>query len=384
MKAFFVTLAGALIAALSVQAQVGRRFPPEKTVYTDTVTHRTVTAICSPRYNSEKIYQSHPSWTRDGKYIIFYSDRGSGRQAYAYSEATGEIIQLTGGAVDFRDPIFLNVSRLSDKMYYFRKKDLVELDLASIFRDSEKGRAIGDRQYERVVGQIPAEFDTPGRFTLDASEKWAYIEISREQDTARVWGIGSIDLQTGEFDKILDIPFRIGHIAANPWVSGEIMYCWETGGDSPQRMWLVNADGSDNHPLYEETPKEWVTHEIWRDRDHVQFNLSGGEAELRKKPTGIVAINVRNDEVSIYTNAEGSGYWHNTGTSDGKWGLADTFTGRLDLINLRTSERTPLTAGHRDDKRIHLHSSVSPDNKKVLFNSSYLGGRTLMVVGLPE
>ncbi len=52
--------------------------------------------------------------------------------------------------------------------------------------------------------------------------------------------------------KELEVPFRIGHLQSNPYVSGEVMYRWETGGDSPQWIWymMVNKDGTvKNQPL---------------------------------------------------------------------------------------------------------------------------------------
>lgn len=365
------------------EGQVGKRFASERWVFEDSVTKRQITAISATVFESEKIYQSHPSWTSDSNYIVFYSDRGAGRQAYAYSVETGEIIQLTAGPVNFKDPISLNLARLSNKMYYLKQGYIVELDLDAVFRDSQNNRAIGDEQYERKVGTFPSELDVPGRFTIDADEKSAYIETNWMQDTLKKWGIGKMDLRTGKLTMILELDFRLGHTAANPWVPSELLYCWETGGDSPQRMWLVNGDGTNNRPLYIETPDEWVTHEVWRDRDHVQFNLAAHTLPLRTKPTGIVAINIRNNEVKTYTNAEGSGYHHNTGTSDGKWAIADTFTGRLDLINLETGETVPLTVGHREGNRVHAHASISPDNKTVLFNSILLGKQNVMMLSIP-
>ena len=57
--------------------------------------------------------------------------------------------------------------------------------------------------------------------------------------------------------------FKIGHLQANPFVPGLILFCWETGGDAPQRTWLVRSDGSEKRPFYKETFNEWVTHEVW-------------------------------------------------------------------------------------------------------------------------
>ena len=239
--------------------------------------------------------------------------------------------------------------------------------------------------YERVIMTLPSGTRESGGFTLDADEQRAYIGIrvgSREEGK---YSLRSIDLQTGQMATIIDLPFRVGHVQANPWVAGEIMYCHETGGDAPQRMWLVRADGTENRPLYKETPDEWVTHEVWGDRDHVLFNIMAHLPELRTKPTGIVSINVRSQEVVVHDQAEGQGYWHCAGTEDLKWAAGDTFTGKLYLINLITAERTLLTTGHgwRLDNRTHSHHNFSPDGKRILFSSSLLGRSDLMTVELP-
>lgn len=40
-----------------------------------------------------------------------------------------------------------------------------------------------------------------------------------------VWTIFSIDFTRDKTTKLLEVPIRIGHLQANPYVSGEIMYC---------------------------------------------------------------------------------------------------------------------------------------------------------------
>jgi oligogalacturonide lyase len=198
-------------------------------------------------------------------------------------------------------------------------------------------------------------------------------------------GIRSIDLQTGELKTVIDTPFTMGHVQANPWVSGEILYCQETGGDAPQRMWFVRADGSGNQPLYKETTDEWVTHEIWLDKDYVLFNVLGHQPKLRTKPQGILSINVRNQEVRLHGQAEARGYWHCAGTADRRWAVGDTFTGEFYVINLLTGENKLLSAGHRPQgNETHSHHTMSPDGKRVLFNSGLLGNRDIMTITLPE
>ena len=44
-----------------------------------------------------------------------------------------------------------------------------------------------------------------------------------------------MNLKTGEVKVVVAVPFQVGHIQTNPWVPGEIVFCWETGGKAPQR-----------------------------------------------------------------------------------------------------------------------------------------------------
>jgi oligogalacturonide lyase len=57
-------------------AQIGKRYPSEKTIVNDTVTGVPMSVLTNGQANDAKIYQTHPQWAADGKYIIF---RSSGR-----------------------------------------------------------------------------------------------------------------------------------------------------------------------------------------------------------------------------------------------------------------------------------------------------------------
>ena len=151
-------------------------------------------------------------------------------------------------------------------------------------------------------------------------------------------------------------------------------------------MWIVQADGSGNRPLYVETPDDWVTHETWVDKDHVYFNVMGHLDRLRTKATGLFSINVRTNKIQVLGQLDyGSGFWHCGGTSDGKWAASDNFEGEVYLINCHTGERTLLTADHKM-KPDHTHPSFSPDNKRILIQSGYVtDGQKLdlMIVNIP-
>lgn len=386
-RTYSCLLAFSLLTFPLLSQDVGKVFPSEKRILTDSITGRRITALTTSPANDSKIYQTHPQWTADGKYIVFRSNRGKdGRtQAFAVQEESGEIIQLTD------DPEVqtgsLNVSRKQNKLYFLRANQLIELDIDMILKDSRAGKMKKPERYERIVAKLPEGSRESGGFTMDALETYAYIGLRWEENGAEKWGIRKINITTGQVDPVVDLPFRVGHMQANPWVPGEILYCHETGGDAPQRMFLINADGSGNRPLYVETPDEWVSHEIWQDKDHVLFNLIAHLPRLRKKPAGIISINVRNDEVMLYDQAPGRGYWHCAGTSDLKWAVGDTFTGELHLINIVTGEVTLLSTHHyprtENIPDVHSHHTISPDNTRVLFNSGLLGNQDIMIQTIP-
>ncbi|HET9317497.1 MAG TPA: hypothetical protein VFQ51_18030, partial [Vicinamibacteria bacterium] len=205
-------------------------------------------------------------------------------------------------------------------------------------------------------------------------------------------GIRSIDLRTGAIRSVVDVPFRLGHIQANPFVAGEIVYCHETTGDAPQRIWTVRGDGSGNRPLYVETDDEWVTHETFATADEVMFNLMGHLPYLRAHPTGLAVVNLRTSAMTLLGQVDEDmgggrtgGLWHGNGTADGRWAVADSFRGDVYLIDRRTGARRVLTGGHVM-KPDHAHPIFSADGTRVLIQSGRLtngASLDLAVVAVP-
>jgi oligogalacturonide lyase len=403
-SACFATLV--LFAGTSAEAQVGRRFPSEKQVIVDKVTKLPITFLTSGKSSDSKPYQTHPSWAADGVHIVFRSSTRSpdGPQAFAVNEKTGDIIQLTEGpGVGIGS---LNLARKSNTLYYMRRSGLgpdgttrlIKVDLTALISDAMHNR-VKHEGYEQVVATLPAGHIEAGGFTLDADEKTAYVGFDARRAPPRPpgqpvpqvpGGIRAIDLATGAVRTVIETQFRMGHVQANPFVPGEILYCHETGGDAPQRMWVVKAYGTGNRPLFEEGPTDWVTHEQFADADHVIFNLMGHQRPLRKRPTGLFVVSLRDGTVDDLgqlpvKSATGptGGFWHNAVTYNGRLAAADDFEGNVTLIDRRTNARTLLSTGHvmRPD---HTHPSFSADNKRLLIQSGMLtDGKTLALAIIP-
>lgn len=365
----------------------GQRFASEHLTIKDEVTGVDIIALTTSRHHNSKIYQDHPQWTPDGEYLVFRSSRADG-QYYAMSMDNYEIVQITTGD----DNQFLHLGWKKNNAYQIRNGVLIELDLGRLLTDSENDNVNPDPvHYETAIATLPPRVQESGGIGLDADEDRLFFasRIAEQQSI-----IYSIDFETGETTKLLELPLRANHLQANKWVSGEIMYSWETGGDAPQRIWSLSVDENGevtNRPLYRENADEWVTHEVFADKDHIIFNVMGHLDRLQRQPSGIFMMNIRTNEVTRFDQAGKGGYWHADATEDLDWVVGDTFDGNLYRINADTKEVKMLTAGHRPNgpspftRDAHSHHSISPDGKWLLFNSSMLTSSDIMMVPLhPE
>jgi len=468
VRAVFALGATVLLTS-TASAQIGRRFPSEKKVVPDPVTGVPLTFLTSTPARDSKIYQTHPQWTSDGKWVIFRSSRVPG-QAMAVNEDNGAIVQVTNGG--FMG--MLCVARLSMKLYVMRDPNavpgrwreeggppagepprpaapasvaaatpsaagaapapgappagpggpgargafnrphgpfqIVEVDLAKLFADSEAGTLKAASIYERVCGTIPAEMGAGGDMALDANEDVAYFRIQNPDLAAKLpagtkiaepfgprgmgagpAGLAGMNLKTGEIKFIVAVPFQIGHVQTNPWVPGEIVFCWETGGKALQRTWTVMADGTGLRPLYPEASYEWITHEAVITKDEVAIAILAmhrwpgmgenqvspwGDAGAPSHPTGVGIVNLRTREMRIVGQVPigdpGRSIWHVNGSADGRWAVADDFQYRLWLIDRHTGEMALLAdLGHKAGTREkpgaadHIHPTFNADGTKI-------------------
>jgi oligogalacturonide lyase len=429
------------LSADAVKAQIGRRFPSERKVIKDPVTGVTLTFLTSTQAGDSKIYQTHNQWTSDGKWLIFRSGRVRG-EAMAVNEQTGDLVQVTEGGYNG----MLNVARKSMKLYFMRNIDstrrfggpvqIIEVDLAKVFADSKAGKMKPLTAYERLCGTTPEEMGAGGDMALDGAEDWAYFRVGKEEAARHLAagtklesnfgprnmgagpsGMAAMNVNTGEIKYVVSVPFQIGHIQTNPWVPGEIVFCWETGGKSPQRTWTVLADGTGLRALYPEADYEWVTHEAVISKDEVAIAIMGhrkipgtagnqapqtgvnganpgqentwGPSGTREKPTGLGIVNLRTREMTIAGQTpSGSGLWHVSGSPDGRWAVGDDFSRSIYLIDRNTHEMRLLSAGHKQTAADHPHPTMSPDGTKIEIQSAMLStnnhSMNICVITVPD
>jgi oligogalacturonide lyase len=433
-------------------SQIGKRFPSERKVVKDLVTGTMLTFLTSTPSGDSKIYQTHNQWTSDGQWLIFRSGRVRG-EAMAVNEKTGEMVQVTEGGYTG----MLNVGRKSMKLYFMRnirsnspqgerndslrrrrgsgQVQIIEVDLAKLFADSKAGTLKPANVYQRVCGTPPAELGAGGDMALYADEDWVYFRVGRKEAAKHLAadvkiessfgprnmgagpsGLAGMNVKTGEVKYIISVPFQVGHIQTNPWVPGEIVFCWETGGKSPQRTWTVLADGSGLRPLYPESEYEWVTHEAVITKDEVAMAIMGhrkipgtgvaaagtavsgvnpgqesawGPSGTREKPTGLAIVNLRTREMTIAGQTpSGSGLWHVNGSADGRWAVGDDFSRGIYLIDRHTHEMILLSTGHKPTAADHPHPTFSADGTRIEIQSAMLSAdnrsMNICIIPVPE
>ena len=281
-------LAAASITAMAspADAKLGQRYKSEMKIINDPVTGRKLHLMTNGAVSESKLYPTDQQWAYDGRHIIYRSSGrapGEGSQIFALDDTTGDIVQITGGEGVSGSSIM--VSRVANKVYYLRRQPngrqvLTSIDLTSLLRDSAANR-ISEKGYDTPLFTLPEGFQIAGGFTIDANDKTVYFGFREPTppnapppgpNAPRIaqgpGGLMAFDLATGASRVVVKTPFTVGHIQANPFKSGEIMYCNETGGDAATRMWITSADGHDNRPVYVEGPDDWVTHE--------QLQVNGG------------------------------------------------------------------------------------------------------------
>lgn len=431
-----------IVLLVPVKAQMGTRFPSERKIIKDPVTGINLLFLTSKPEGDRKIYPTHNQWTSDGKWVIFSSRRIPG-EVLAVNEETGEIIQVTEGGYSG----MLNVSKKTMKLYFARRAknenkessamEVVELNLENLFSDCKSGDIKPASSYERICGVTPPEMKANGDMALDGGEEWVWFRVGKEEaqnhlpeDTeiaqpfgprkmgAGPGGIAGMNLHTGKIKHVVSVPFQVGHIQSNPWVPGQILFCWETGGKSPQRTWIVNSDGTGLRPLYPESEYEWVTHEAIIGPDEVALAIMGhrpipntnskdipqgtevkganpgqeaawGPSGTREKPTGLGIVNIDTREMYIAGQIPyGSGFWHVHGSSDKRFAVGDNFARELYLINRETNEMILLTAGHKTTADDHVHPTFSPDGTKINIQSAMLSddghSMNICIVHVPD
>jgi oligogalacturonide lyase len=355
----------------------GDRYPPEWRRWEDPDTGAHITQLTSARCINHAPYFLNRAWAfphgrggdRDAggaACLVVTSYRDGGRpNLFAVDEQSGELLQLTDtGDVN---PWSACVSRDGRHVFYGAGRELRVVEVATA-RDSTVAVCPGEGHVdtcslspdgtELVTSAFSGESVVHGRLN-------ALVAI-------RTDGTGSRTLyETAQL---------IGHAQFSPG-GAHVLF----SGDLP-RLWLIGRDGTDPHPLRDQTRREWLTHESFLNDEEVIFT---------HWPHALKAI--RRDGSGERTVAAFN-CWHPAARPDGRLVVCDTALpdAGLALIDPGTGARRVLCQPHascRGTQRAlpepiwegptpeaaygpqwtHPHPSFSPDGGKVVYTSDASG-----------
>ena len=177
MRIVLAFIAGSMLLCA---ADAGKDWGVEKRSWTDPVTGVRVWEMTANKGDASNLYFHFPNLTRDGKYVLFTSNRSGSNQIFRMTLPEGRILQLTdaaaiGGLVP--DPT------AAHRIYYMRGSEVVVLDVESLA--------------ERVVGRVEGA-SAP---TISGDGKWLALQRGTE--------IGRLNTDTGEYKPVTRVGFRI-------------------------------------------------------------------------------------------------------------------------------------------------------------------------------
>ncbi|HHV44346.1 MAG TPA: hypothetical protein GXX57_06740 [Firmicutes bacterium] len=355
--------------------------------------------VLTPGPRDNHVYYTHRAFSPDSNYLWYQGQRAGVTSIYVLDLTTGQERMLVPGVGT--GSCCLNPS--GTKLYYVRGSFLFSVDFPS-----------GENM--TPVTRFDAQWTNLGHPTFTKSDNALYLPAV-ERLTGK-YHILKVDLVSGTVESLGDLPFQwITHLQGNPAEDETLMFCDQRGDWMiPQRMWLINTDGSGLRPLYDQRPEDWVTHECWSyDGTFVTFVLHPiGLGIIDKDNTGfrlITPVSGDSDQIlspaakelraravvedypdwSITTDRLGVGraysdsaqglpvIWHASPSPDGQWAVTDTHQGDILLVHLETGKiyriaRNQWQRGSSD----HPHPAFAPNGTHVYWAQSDAAGTRLV------
>lgn len=362
-----MSMAGCMTSARMGFREAFRAFPE----YRDEATGTRFVNLTAGNAADGIIYQTHPMWTPGMSHLVFSSDRsGEGSRFHAVAMDTGVIRPLlhesTGHA---------SMTWNSANLYYVVDRTIWMVNVLESYSGAGEPRRLG---------VLPEDcLSISGTISVDAAEDRLYIGVTVEAD--KRWALMSMNLKTGVWTTRAAVDFKVGHVQANPYVPGRVMFCFETGGDSPQRTWYIDDTMEQPLPFYRETYGEWVTHEVWSGPDTAVFTLWPYDKAHEKLPHGVARADLHSGPQGTMEVLSQYPAWHTHPSPDGRWVLGDDFERRIWLIDPVKKERRLLTQGHLGSGcKTHPHASFTPDSRRIVFNSSRFGSDDILLADVPD
>jgi oligogalacturonide lyase len=363
----------------------GDTFPCEATRLKDPVSGRTVWQLTARQAVNHGPGFANPPCTRDGRQIVFGSDRlgGGTEQLFMLEWPSGAIVQLTGG----RDVSVHNavMAPRGAAVYYFDGPELRALSLQSF--------------KERVIGRLPEGLSLCASPSISSDGQLVvYCAFRRPQVKGPAgWDSAGVFFEARPHTEIWLAPVDgsgprmvhseerwLGNPQFRPGDRSAVIFCHQGPWDRVERIWAVRTDGSGQTRCLrpQEVGRECVGNEYWtadggaliytyRTVDPHLGAEAGHSLRALELASGSERVVFEGHRVSHSTvNREGSIMVADTDDpQDPYLYMIDVASGSAErLCECRSTRRTYRAPGDSEP-----HPCFSWDGRYVFFNSDRMG-----------
>lgn len=361
----------------------GKIYPDQRQKYRDSKSGHIVWQMTdTPDRTSHAQYFTQANTTPDGEWLFYGSDRGSQKgqlNIFKMNLETGESVQLTESDKNIF-PRWSHPSPDGKEVYYIENFNHFKAVNTETYE--ERSLCVVENCYRpHQIGVSP-----DNRYLVDG----IFFENKKEEDFLKGENflirsaIVVIDTKTGQMHKLLDGNTPRSHVQHCPTDPNLILYCYAGPWWQVQRMWLINADGTNNRPIFLQTHFEGAGHEFWsEDGKTIYVTCNGG-----RQPQGLWAIDA--DGSNERCVMAGPCVGHGTANpQQDRFVIDDMYfdckTGLWVAKKGSTQPEMLCQTGvnwHGEIQEYHPHPRFLPDGKRVAFSSAKTGSGEVYIVEL--
>ena len=362
----------------------GRVYPDQRRKYRDAKSGKVVWQMTdTPGRITRGQYATQNMATPDGEWIVYGSDRDNVKEQlnlFKMNLKTGESIQLTESTSDCQ-PRWAHISPDGKEVYYIE--------------DTNHFKAVNmETLEERSLGRVE-NCTRPHQLTVSPDNRYIADALFLEKRKENAFltepfgflirsAIVVIDTKTGKQHRLLDGNTPRTHVQYCPADANLLCYCYGGPWWYVQRLWLINADGTNNRPIFMQTHFEGAGHEQWgASGERIYVVCNGG-----RQPQGMWSVDVNSGEEKcvlagmctghIATNPQedrfvGSEIYCDP--SKGLW-MAKKGSYKPELLCRAGKGGHQIPSGHGGS----AHPRFLPDGKTVAFSSALTGTGELYLV----
>lgn len=327
-----------------------------------------ISRITDSDFVCNHLYFTNRSFSSDDQKIFFESEKDGGNNLFCLDLAKGEVKQLTEG----KNLDYFPYPSVDDKVVFFGDGPFIRS--VNIETAEEKMLLDACELTGRIVTKCSGTF--PSR---DGKKLVCFYESASE------YGLIVINLQTGQAKVILRGEQPVRHCQFCPMDSDLILYAHE--GDWSKiraRMWLINADGSNNRRVrsHDDGEAEQAGHEFWGNTSRMLY--------FTIRRAGKVYFSTSNVDTGEETTLFTLDNEHGAISLDDRYIVADNRygDGQMHIIMLETNQiKTlcyPKMSWLKNMSRFHPHPTFSSKGDKVIYTTDGYGKPGVFVADMPD